>query len=110
MTEITFYKTKTGAYRSFLCNGHAGYADHGHDIVCASISALVINAINSMEEIVGEPMEIETDERQGRIRCVFQNSPIHKDSELLMNSLVLGLTQIAKQYGKKHCRLKFEEV
>ncbi|MCI6715321.1 MAG: ribosomal-processing cysteine protease Prp, partial [Lachnospiraceae bacterium] len=42
MTKITFHTTKTGEYRGFTCEGHAGYADYGQDIVCASISVLVI--------------------------------------------------------------------
>ena len=29
--------------------GHAGYAEPGQDIVCAAVSALVINTINAIE-------------------------------------------------------------
>ena len=30
------------------CIGHAGYADYGKDIVCASFSTMVITTINSI--------------------------------------------------------------
>lgn len=110
MTKITFHKTKAGEYRGFICNGHAGYADYGKDIVCASISVLVINTINSLEEITGERMEVMADEETGTIQCSFADQPLKETSKVLMDSLVLGLTQIEKQYGKKHCKLTFEEV
>jgi hypothetical protein len=110
MTEITFYKTKTGEFRSFTCKGHAGYADYGRDIVCASVSVLVINTVNSLEELCGERMEVVSDEDKGMIRCSFLNQVLQENSRVLMDSLVLGLTQIEKQYGKKYCKLTFEEV
>ena len=110
MTKITFHTTMTGEYRGFTCEGHAGYADNGKDIVCASISVLVINTINSLEEISGERMEVSADDEAGIIRCFFVDQPLKDTSKVLMDSLVLGLTQIEKQYGKKHCKLTFEEV
>ena len=110
MTKITFYKTTAGEYKGFTCDGHAGYANYGEDIVCAAISVLIINTINSLEQITGEQIQVETDEGVGLIRCSFVNQPLKKTSKALMDSLVLGLTQIEKQYGKKHCKLRFEEV
>ena len=110
MTQITFYKTTAGEYKGFTCDGHAGYANYGEDIVCAAISVLVINTINSLEQITGEQMRVETDEDAGVIRCSFVNQPLKETSKALMDSLMLGLTQIEKRYGKKHCKLTFEEV
>ena len=110
MTQITLYKTSAGEYQGFTCDGHAGYANYGEDIVCASISVLVINTINSLEQITGEQMQVEADEDAGMIRCHFVNQPLKETSKALMDSLVLGLTQIEKQYGEKHCKLTFEEV
>ena len=110
MTQITFYKTSAGEFKGFTCDGHAGYAGFGEDIVCASISILVINTINSLEQITGEQMHVESDEDSGIIRCKFVNQPLKKTSRALMDSLVLGLSQIEKQYGKNYCKLTFEEV
>ena len=110
MTQITFHKTTAGEYKVFTCDGHAGFADYGEDIVCAAISVLVINTINSLEQITGEQIQVETDEDAGTIRCRFVNQPLKETSRVLMDSLVLGLTQIEKQYGKNYCKLTFEEV
>ena len=110
MTKITFRKTSAGEYIGFTCDGHAGFADYGEDIVCASISVLVINTINSLEEITGERMYVESNEDAGIIRCRFVNQPLKETSRALMDSLVLGLSQIEKQYGNNYCKLTFEEV
>ncbi len=110
MTKITFYKTTAGEYQGFTCDGHAGYANYGEDIVCASISVLVINTINSLEQITKENMRVNAEEDSGVIRCHFVDSSLKETSKALMDSLVLGLTQIEKQYGKNYCKLTFEEV
>ena len=109
MITVTFHKTKSGEYRSFTCSGHAGFDAYGKDIVCASVSVLVINTINSLEEIVHEKITVKTDEDKGLIACEFA-SPLQEGSKLLIDSLILGLSQIVKQYGKKYCKLEFEEI
>ena len=109
MTTVIIKKTVEGNYKGFTCMGHSGFARRGKDIVCASISVLVINAINSMEELVGEDMDVTTNEETGFINCQFQES-LSEKGKLLMDSMILGLSQIAKQYGGKYLILKFEEV
>lgn len=110
MTKVTIYKTKAGEYRKFICDGHAAYADYGQDIVCAAVSALVINTVNSLEEITKEPIQVEADKELGRISCSFLRQPLFETSVALMDSLALGLSRIEAQYGKKHCKLTFKEV
>ena len=52
MTKVIIQKTENGNYKGFTCKGHSDFAAKGEDIVCASISALVINTINSMENML----------------------------------------------------------
>ena len=109
MTTITIYKSENGSYQRFTCKGHAGYADYGKDIVCASVSCLVINTINSLDELVHEDMEITTNEGKGLIDCRFKDE-ISSQGRLLMDSMILGLQGIVSDYGKKYLELKFKEV
>ena len=88
MTSVTFHKTKTGEYQDFVCSGHAGFDSYGKDIVCASISVLVVNTINSLEEIVHERITVDTDEKRGLIICKFER-PLQEASKVLVDSLVL---------------------
>jgi len=109
MTTITIYKSDSGSFRGFTCNGHAGFSHSGKDIVCAAISILVINTINSLEELAHEEMTLHNDETTGYIDCRFVHE-IGSESKLLMDSMLLGLESIAEQYGSKYLRLIFKEV
>ena len=111
MTTIVISKNNSGIYERFTCMGHAGYArfPKQKDIVCAAISVLVINTVNSLEELTDEEIELQTNEETGFIDCRFQKE-ISEQGRLLMDSMVLGLKGIEQQYGKKYFELKFEEV
>ena len=109
MTTVIIRKSKQSEYKSFTCMGHAGYGKYPNDIVCAAISVLVINTINSLEELALEEMDCTTNEETGFIQCVFVN-PLSEKGTLLMDSLVLGLSHIEKEYGSKYFKLTFEEV
>lgn len=89
--------------------GHSGFAGNGKDIVCAAISILVINTINAMERFAEEDMKVTTNEETGFIDCRF-NTDLSDKGGLLMDSMILGLSNIADQYGSKYLLLKFEEV
>ena len=109
MITVTFHKAGSGEYKGFICSGHAGFGAYGKDIVCASVSVLVINTVNALDEIANEQVTVETDEGQGIIACHLEDAP-NEAARVLLDSLVLGLSQIEKQYGKQYCKLKFEEV
>ena len=53
--------------------------------------------------------DVTVDEKTGLIRCVFRDTPSER-SQLLVNSMVLGLRQIQEEYGKKYIDIRFEEV
>ena len=109
MTHVSIIKTRNGEYKGFNCIGHSGYADAGEDIVCAAISVLVINTINSLDQLTGEKFKLVTNEEEGLIDCRFEKN-INEKSKLLLDSMVLGLEEIKKQYGKTFIDLTFEEV
>lgn len=109
MTNITIRKKPDGTYRQLICAGHAGFAKAGRDIVCASVSVLVINTINALEELAGESFETLVNEEDGYIQCDFIH-PLQKQSVFLLDVMVYGLKNIQKEYGKKYLKVKFEEV
>ena len=114
---------QSGSYESFICSGHAGYAQdhsvrggigrflrpHG-DIVCAAVSAIVINTVNCLEDLLKEDIGCDYDsEEGGLITCVFRSIPTHEAS-LLIDSMIHGLTWIRKEYGEKYLNFEIEEV
>ena len=109
MTKITIYRNENREVERFSCTGHAGYAEYGNDIVCASISVLVINAINSIETFTSTAFICEAEEETGDIDFRFTED-ISPDASLLIESMILGLKEIQNDYGKKFLTLDFKEV
>lgn len=96
MTNIIFFR-KSGKITGFQSKGHAGYGMRGTDVVCASVSALIINTINSIEKLTHDRYDENVNDRRAIID--FQiDGEVSGQSELLFNSLELGLNEIAKAY------------
>ena len=108
MTKISIVKSN-GKYKGFECIGHSGYAVAGEDIVCAAISTLTINTINSIEQFTEDAFNLEADEKTGMIKMYFRDAPTN-NATLLMDSMVLGLNAIADQYDERFVTVKIQEV
>ena len=89
--------------------GHAGYAQEGEDIICAAVSALALNFFNSVETFTEDEFEGRAGQEDVQFEFRF-TSDISPESQLLMNSLVLGLRNIEKDYGKSYINVKYKEV
>ena len=48
MIQVTVFRNRNEKYIGFDCKGHAGYANYGEDVICAGVSALVINTVNAI--------------------------------------------------------------
>ena len=69
----------------------------GNDVVCASVSILIINTINSIEEFTSDKYQEEVNEKRATIKFEITGS-VSKESALLFKSMEKGLTTIAKDY------------
>ena len=107
MTKITLYRTDD-VWMGFRALGHAGYAEQGEDIVCAGISILTINCVNSIERFTEDFFTLNTDEETGLIDFQFSRKPSEK-SQLLMDSLVLGLEDLEREHNS-FLLLDYKEV
>ncbi len=110
MTDITFFRDKEENVKQFVFEGHSGFAAAGHDIVCASISALVFNTINSIEGLTEAGFKSSVDEKKARIEFLLTQDEPDADALLLMKALELGCVNISKEYGTKYVKLHFKEV
>ena len=106
MITVTISRNSKG-FAGFSAEGHAGYAEEGYDIICSAVSALTVNTVNSIEAFTEDALSGE--QKDGFISCRFPEG-LSREGELLMNSMVLGLTDIQKNYGKQYMKLIFEEV
>ncbi|MEE1314063.1 MAG: ribosomal-processing cysteine protease Prp [Lachnospiraceae bacterium] len=108
MTKVRFYQNDQGEILGFQTIGHAGYAQSGEDIVCAGISALVTNALNSIEKFTNDNQIIECDEDRGIIRMKIKGDR-SKEAQLLLKSLYLGLKSIEEVHDR-YIKVSFKEV
>ena len=100
-------RKKNGSYEEFISKGHAGYAEAGQDIVCAAVSALIITTVNSLEEFTDDKFDVQ--EKDGFVSIHFRNN-LSERAMLLMDSLLLGLTEIAGSYNNRYLTVKVKEV
>lgn len=113
MIHVTFIKNALDELCGFRMKGHAEYAKSGEDIVCAGVSALVINTINSIEAFTEDVFSDDIQEREEDVVFfAISSSPVSEASKLLLESLRLGLRGIESDYGNKFIELdeKCEEV
>ena len=80
MTRCTLFVDSASRITGFSIKGHSGYAEEGSDIVCAGISALVITTENALCQLLK-----------------LTEAQMH-DAQLLMNTLHIGLENIAQAY------------
>ena len=89
-------------------SGHADYRAAGEDIVCAAVSVLAENTVNSIEKFTNDKFEYcAINEEEGFLS--FRLKSVSADSGLLLDSLLLGLQGIEESYGD-HIQIQYEEV
>lgn len=71
--------------------GHAGYADIGHDIVCAAISTLVQNLIWSIEDLTEDTISCVVN--AGDTVITYGN--LSERAQLLIDSFFIGCNAVA---------------
>lgn len=74
--------------------GHANYAEHGKDIVCAGISTLLQTLIQSVETLTDD--KIKYTMSPGKADIEFRN--LSGQSKTLLNSFFIGVEMIAYEY------------
>lgn len=79
-------------------NGHAGYAETGNDIVCAAVSALAQNLIQSIEALTQDRISYQV--REGHIGIRYKN--LSEQGKLLVDSFFIGICAVANTYGENY--------
>ena len=83
-------------YKSISIKGHAGYAENGYDIVCASVSSIAITTINAILSI--DKDSIIYSEEDGLIELgILKSSDIINK---LLDNMVNMLEELKEQYKK----------
>lgn len=108
MIKVVFYQDSDQHYLGFQTKGHAGYAEAGSDIICAGVSALVINTVNSIELLTGNSVRVKTDQESGSM-AVRLGEAATPEAELLLKSLRCGLESMEEEH-RQYIHVGFKEV
>lgn len=109
MINVTVFQNSERLYIGIELDGHAGYSEHGTDIICSAVSALTLNMANSIEAFTDDTFEGGMEEETGKFWFHFTDLP-STEAKLLMDSLVLGLQNIRDSYGKQYIKIRNKEV
>ena len=109
MIQVNILRDRNEVVKGIDINGHAGYAEYGQDIICSAVSVLALNMANSVEQFTDDHFEGSVSEDGGQFSFLFPDS-MSPESQLLMKSLILGLTNIRDEYGAEYINIRFKEV
>lgn len=102
MTEIT-YTMENGRY-ILEAKGHAGYDKHGHDIICAAISALLQMGWAGLRNECGVTGEMEQKSGYFFFDCHVGESK-RKEADTLMKAVIEGL-QLIEDGAPKYLKVQ----
>lgn len=77
--------------------GHADYAEHGYDIVCAGVSTLIISSTNLLIKL-GEEKNIKYQVSEGNYYLEIKNK--NKINEKIFLNIIDHLKDLEQQYPK----------
>ncbi|WP_150269344.1 ribosomal-processing cysteine protease Prp [Paenibacillus tepidiphilus] len=102
MINVRITRTSAqGTIVGFTVKGHAEYAKKGWDIVCAGVSTVTFGTVNSIERLTGVVLETSLDDGFLSGTLVPVTDPeVSAKIQLLLESMVVMLTDIAESYGK----------
>lgn len=92
MVKVNYF-VKDDKIEKIILKGHSNYDDYGKDIVCASISSIVITTINACLKI--EKNSIKHSEENETVITVLKHT---KTIDTLINNMIDLLTELSKQY------------
>ncbi len=86
---------KAGEIVSLVCQGHAGYAEEGRDIVCAAVSVLAFTCANALESVAQVQAKVE--EKDGFLSIFLPENAGH-DAQTVMNTVLQGIRDLCDAY------------
>jgi len=96
MTNITEIHNSKDNLVGFEVSGHANYSIPGRDIVCAAVSMLTMNTINSIRELTCMEVNVVEDSKDS-IRYFVHPKP-GEISGALLRAARIGYKSLAEQY------------
>ena len=106
MITVTLFKQNGSVVKIRAC-GHSGLGEHGQDVLCAAVSALVQTAYLAIVDIAGDT-EYRRDGKTGLFEFDIPSAPEKRhDIDVIIHAMCVGLRDITSGYPQN---LKLEEA
>lgn len=100
MIQITVQEQASGRINSFEMSGHADYAEHGKDLVCAAASAVSFGAVNAMISLTGNTPAIQQGEDGGYLKVVLPETEDDHDQQVIVRAMIVSMQTIEQDYAQ----------
>ncbi|WOV82925.1 ribosomal-processing cysteine protease Prp [Sporosarcina jeotgali] len=100
MIQITVQEQASGRISSFEMSGHADYAEHGKDLVCAAASAVSFGAVNAIISLTGVTPAIQQGEDGGYLKVVLPETEEDHDQQVIMRAMIVSMQTIEQDYAQ----------
>lgn len=107
--EVNILRDESGRAIGIHSLGHADYGDGKIDIVCAAISALELNFVNSVNELTNAKFDVHLSKEKGSFDFKLLGERNEK-AELLLQSLLMGYQAVQEAYGETYLMIRDQEV
>ncbi|WP_124057574.1 ribosomal-processing cysteine protease Prp [Vaginisenegalia massiliensis] len=102
MINIRIFSDQANQIQALEVSGHAGYAEHGSDIVCAAVSSQVISVENSLHHLLQLDVQTQVDEVEGGYLKLtlpeITAKTTKQEAQLLLRHLDFALSVLAESY------------
>ncbi|MEK4486596.1 ribosomal-processing cysteine protease Prp [Psychrobacillus sp. FSL H8-0484] len=111
MIKVTVMKDQSGLIHSFEMKGHADFAEHGKDLVCAGASAVSFGAVNAIIALTEITPIIEQKGNGGYLYVEvpsITNPEKAANIQLILEAMIVSLQTIEQDYGK-YIKITFKQ-
>lgn len=100
MIRISILQDPIGKFQRIRIEGHADYAEHGKDIVCAAVSGISIGMINAIEELLEVRLvtdSVHAGELDVQVPSI-RSAEVESKVQLLLEAMIVALRNVADEY------------
>ena len=103
MLQVTFFRDGGDQFRALTARGHADFAEHGEDIVCAAVSAILQAARIGLERHAG--IVLAATQNPGNMELGWSSADAELESvRAIVATAEMAIEEIARLYPE-HVRL-----
>ena len=97
MIKVTLYRDSGRIVRVRAC-GHSGLAEHGSDVLCGAVSALIQTAYLAICDNISRKTEYTSDEKAGLFEFEVPNVNDRHDIDVILRAMYVGLQDLSSGF------------